>query len=190
MRWRRSPLPLLLIAGALLLGSCAAFRTSALQTGPWPPTGGGTKRSVKIIISGIDGQMLAGFYPQTIAAFHDSALFSKVLTSSQPERSDITAEMRVIHSGGYSRALAVLSGLTLTVIPSTAVDEFEVRTDFKDAMGNVLASTRKIGGVRAWIHITLVFLMPFFWPGSQSDAVVYDLSRASLIEAAASGAFK
>jgi hypothetical protein len=176
------------VAAAVLLTSCVAFRSGDLTLTPWPPKATGNKRSVKIAIDGVSGHQLESFYKQTIAAYQDSGLFSKILTSSQAERSEIIADIRVIHRGEGSQALATISGLTLGLIPAWAQDSIEVRTNFKQAGGEILGSTKQSQSVRLWIHTTLIFLSPFFPLQAQLDATMYDLGRASLIEIADVGA--
>ncbi len=179
----------LLVAATMLFTTCAAFRSGDLTLDPWPPKVKDAKRSVQVSIQGVFGPLLESFYKQTIAAYQDSGLFSKILTGSRTERPDIVADISVFHRGEGSRALATLSGLTLLLIPATAQDSFEVRTRFQRDGGELLGTTSQSQSVRAWFHITMIFLWPFMPLQAQMDATMRDLARASLVEAAQAGIF-
>jgi hypothetical protein len=58
-----------------------------------------------------------------------------------------------------------------------------MRTTFKDADGNVLATIEKTETVSTWIELFLVFAMPGRFPTGVVKTVLSELTYATLIEA-------
>jgi hypothetical protein len=189
-----------LVSVAFVLNTaCAGFRGGELpETQPWPPSfAAAKKKTVSLVLSPksssvVNGQtidpppnMMTKWREFTEETYKDSQLFSAVLGESLP--ADLRAEVRVTDEGNFSRAAAVFSGLTLTLIPANAVDHFTLHTDFKNAQGQVLASIEKKDSMSTWIELFLIFVLPFKSPASVSESVFHELNRATLAEAHAKG---
>ena len=189
----------LCLAVATTIGSgCASFRAGLLApTTDWPPPAAAKKKSISVAVSGtavISGkatdapqQMIDLWRQRTWAAYEESGLFSDVRTGL--EATDLRAEIRIEDRGDPNIALAVLCGLTMTLIPVKASDELTMRTVYKDAEGNTLASIEKAETVNTWIQMFLVFVMPAKFPSGVVKGVLTDLNRATISAAQAQKVF-
>jgi len=121
----------------------------------------------------------------TLRAYKESRYFSGVEKGLSP--SDVRAEITITDAGEGSQAGAFFAGLTLLVIPAAGTDVMTTQTSFKDRDGNDLGTIEKTEAMNSWIGLLLIFAMPFAWPGSVLDEIVYDLNRATLVEAAERG---
>ena len=185
----------LAVCGLLVFAAsgCASFRGGELaETTPWPPVASPTKKSVSLVLAGgtvsVNGNptdaspmMLQQWREKVEKTYADSSLFSAVLPESAP--ADVRAEVHVSDIGEGSMGLAFLCGFTMFIIPATAIDHFTMKTDFKNANGDVLATIEKSDSSRLWMQLFLVFVMPFNWPPSVGEELFRDLSRATLADA-------
>jgi hypothetical protein len=94
-----------------------------------------------------------------LRAFYDSMLFSSV--SRDETGTDLIANVDIAHEGRGSMGAAMLSGLTMTLIPVTASDRFTVTTEFTTGNGRRLGSVEVSEENKAWIQLFLLFAMPF-----------------------------
>jgi hypothetical protein len=176
------------VALAVMCAGCASFRAG--QLGPlkeWPPPAA-TRKSISVAVSGsavISGkttdapaQFIDVWRQRTWAAYQDSNLFSDVRTGLEP--TDLHADVHLEDRGDPNIALAVLCGLTMTLVPVKASDELTMRTTFKDADGNVLATIEKKETINTWIELFLVFVMPGHFPTGVVKSTLTDLNRATL----------
>ena len=168
-----------------LLSGCVGFRGPELAATPWPLAGEAAPRSIGVEITGLRGELLSNFQQQTLKAYRDSQLFSDVRAGRVP--GGLTARISVAHHGAVTPFMAILTGLTLYLIPSSASDEFAATTTFEDASGSVIAKTQETQKVTLWQQLFLVFLMPTNAIGGETKQLYYDLARASLIAASKSG---
>lgn len=187
----------LLSITVLSITSCAAFRQDKLPPlGTWPPTGG-RSLSVRVAVNGqiySDGQPLEGMGPvlniwsnRVMEMYTESKLFSTV----QPGRgaADRNVEVEIRQHLDENLGLAVLTGLTLTLIPSVSRNEFTVKTTVRDAEGNTLGEINKSEGVNTWIQLFMVFPMITNFPAPVVFGTIEDLLRASISEAHQRGMF-
>ena len=160
-RKRMHILPIAFVAAlssASLSIGCVGFRGPNLASSPWPPAESGVKKAVAVEILGPRGDFGTQFQKQALKAYEDSNLFSEVRTGSAS--ADIHAEIRVTVRGHANLLMARLTGVTLYLIPSSASDEYTATTRFKDASGNLIATTTKTQTVTLWQQLFLIFLMP------------------------------
>jgi hypothetical protein len=176
---------------------CALFRQGeGPPAGVWPPTPAHKGRTISVLVkpeSVVNGcpQQLHPYTAQlwsdaTVRAYDASGCFAKV-TRGVAE-SELQAEVVITENGEVNIGAAVLTGLTLYLIPSSATSEMTVNTTLRDAQGNVLGTFRHTETVRFWQQVFLLFALPFNWPSSVIDDVLYDASRYTLLEACAKGA--
>ena len=90
--------------------------------------------------------------------------------------------MRILDRSDGNIGLGVLSFLTLTVIPCTGTDEFNIKTTLNDSQGNTLGSFEKTETINTWIQLLLIFFTPFNGSNSISQTL-YDLNCATINEA-------
>ena len=171
-----------------MAAGCAGFRSNTVETpNPWPPAPrkADKKPSINVTFQGITGELLETFKKPTLKAYEKSGLFSQVSASARAN-SDLTAEVVVSDNQSGSTVLAFLCGLTLTLIPSTATDGFEVATTFRDASSNAVFSSKKNEDVTIWIEFFLVFVWPFMNPDTVTEQAIFDLAASSLADYAKS----
>lgn len=176
--------------------SCASFRAGNLPPiSQWPPAQVEKEKSISLIISGesivngkdteVNSRMLSIWRDQTFAAYRESGLFSFVEVGLA--ENDLRAEVKILDQGSYNAGLAFLTGFTLYLIPSKASDEFIVKTTIKDEEGNTLGSFEKSENINFWQQLFLIFALPANSPISVPEETLYDLNRATIIEAHSQG---
>ena len=180
------------LAVSLPFWGCAQFREGNLPPiSSWPPESRAEKKSISIIVSGeaivngveheANSNMVEKWRAQTVKAYRDSALFSEVHAGFK--ESDLQAQVKIVDQGEFSIGMAILTGLTLYLIPNSATDEVIVKTTFKDHEGKTLGSFTKSEALTFWQQLFLIFAMPFHSPATVTEETLYDLSRATIIEA-------
>jgi hypothetical protein len=181
----------LLSITVLSITSCAAFRQDKLPPlGTWPPAGG-RKQSVRVAVNGqvySDGKPLEGmsmvldlWSNRVMEMYTESKLFSTVELGRGT--ADRIVEVDIRQNLDENLGLAVLTGLTLTLIPSVSHNEFKVRTTVRDADGNTLGEVEKSEEVNTWIQLFMVFPMITNFPTPVVFGTIEDLIRANIIEA-------
>jgi hypothetical protein len=181
------------------LSGCAAFRgggTEAPQS--WPISKTADRPSISLLVSGealINGEMrdvpqqaIAAWEHVAEKAYRESGVFSDVRIGAAD--TDLRAEIHMLDRGEASIAMALLSGLTLTLIPTKAEDEMVMKTTLKNKAGRQLGVYEKKETVSTWIQFFLIFMMPFYSPGSVVQEVLYDLNRATINQALQTGALQ
>jgi hypothetical protein len=118
-------------------------------------------------------------------AYKDSGLFSDVKTGAA--ETDLRAEVHVLERGETNQAMAVLSGLTLTLVPAHAESELVVKTTLKNKEGQDLGTFENKETLSFWIQFFLIFIMPFNWPNTVATGMFYDLHRATISQADGAG---
>lgn len=177
-----------LLAAACLSG-CAAFRTGPeTPISPWPPIRAAHRPSVSLLIEstsepngGEVGPIFTVWREQTVRAYRDSGLFSEVQVGLQ--KRDWRAHVTIGEKGEFSRIQTMLMGATLGLIPADIRQDFSVTTEFTDANGAVVAKFAREESNHFVIQLFMLFLMPFRYPRHVIADIIYDLNRATLIEA-------
>jgi len=117
--------------------------------------------------------------------YQRSGLFSEVVMGASD--SDLKAEIEIIDSTRRNVGLAILTGLTLYLVPSIGTDELTVRTTLKDRGGNTLGTCEKSETITTWVQVLLVFATPFHHPGSVYEETLRDLNRSTIMELRSEG---
>jgi hypothetical protein len=65
-----------------------------------------------------------------------------------------------------------------------------MKTTLKNKAGRKLAVYEGKETVSTWIQFFLIFMMPFYSPGSVVQEVIYDLNRATINQAASTEALQ
>jgi hypothetical protein len=188
-------LALQLIGLSLLvtLCGCATFRSGECEVESW--TAASPQRtldkSISVLVAGeasfngkeaeVTSKILNVWREQTVRAYRDSGLFTSV--TSAPSGTDLRAEIKIEDRGEGSLAMAFLTGLTLYLIPSKASDALTTTTVFRDQEGKELSRHSKSESIVLWQQLFMLFAMPANNPFSTTKDVIYDLNRATLVEA-------
>ena len=89
----------------------------------------------------------------------ESGLFGNV--SENLANSDLNVDVKVEDVGEGSMAMAMLTGLTLYVVPSKAQDTYRLSATVTDMKSNKKAEIRLEDSVTQWQQILLLPLLPF-----------------------------
>lgn len=184
------------IIASIVLSGCAAFRSGeAKPLEPWSaPTQRGSQ-SISLVITGeavVNGalqdapqRMIQAWQEEAKRAYEDSGVFSYVQVGAGD--TDLRAEVHIVDRGEASMGLAMLSGLTLMLLPANGYDELTVSVTFKDRAGTPIGTYEKKERITFWIELFLVFVTPFKSPNSVARATLYDLNRATIDQARTAG---
>lgn len=118
----------------------------------------------------------------------NSGLFTEVKVSDKT--TDYTVEFEVTEKSEVNQNLALLTGLTLYLFPSSATTEETLKATFKNKAGKVLGVFEKREKNVFWQQLFLIFVAPFKWPLSVSKDIKVDLSHAVYKDAASAMIFK
>jgi hypothetical protein len=180
----------ILLTGCLLaLCGCISYTENQLAAvKQWPMSASAQQKPTAYLK--IDSQYLlndnaqAGGFNQAaleklvLQTYQDSGLFSRVTTAQQT--SDLYITVHVSNHERASMAAAFLTGLTLFIIPSTASNELNMQTEFRDGSGKLLGSVDKHETITTWMQLLLIFVLPF---SESTDNVLKQLSQSSLEQA-------
>jgi hypothetical protein len=85
------------------------------------------------------------------------------------ESADYRLAVRVVDSGNANTLGAVLSGLTLTILPSWATDKYDIVASLRNKTGPALATRRIHQELTMVIQLFMLFGMPFASPSQVSE---------------------
>ena len=196
MASRKISIALVLVLSVVSLSGCAAFRWGEdLPPVLWPISKEPGKQSIGLLVTGESSfngaikdpsqRAIAAWQEAAARAYKDSGLFSDVKIGAA--ETDLRAEIHFIDRGQVNLALAVISGLTMTVIPAKDQDEFTVKTTLKNKAGQDLGTFEKKDTVSRWVQLFLIFLMPYNWPNTVVTELLYDLNRDTINQAFGAG---
>ncbi|MCZ8342456.1 MAG: hypothetical protein O9301_05450 [Leptospira sp.] len=120
--------------------------------------------------------------------FVTSALFSNV--KNNDKSTDLFVEINVLNQGQFNVGLSMITGFTLYLIPSSAVDEFIVDATFKNKAGKEIGKIQKRDSVKTWSHLSMIFVFPFKSVAKEVGSCQKDLINAVLVEANSKGFLK
>lgn len=191
-----------LVLAALSGGCCMAVRVRSPEPlGRWPssPLEPEELRSLSLSFSArctVAGQD-APFGPEvwlvcrnaTLLAYHRSGLFADIWLEGEPaelEADVVLRERRTL----APRALRIAHGLTLGIVPCWERREWTLETAVSAERGRKpLARFEKSAAAVTWSHLLLFIVYPFAPPPGVGANCVYDLSRATILDARARGVF-
>ena len=100
--------------------------------------------------------------PELQKVLTDSGLFGRVtLDEFQKQPGDYNLRLKVYNHppGGGQMVMAFISGLTFTVIPTLATDQYTMSLETLDSQGQTLTNASNHDGVNTWMGIWFVPLM-------------------------------
>lgn len=124
------------------------------------------------------GPILDRWGMETERAYRESALFSDV--GVDRGRGDLRAKVELRANVEQVPVLAVLSYLTLFIIPNVETTEITVATTINTAQGEPLGTIEVRGKSRTWYQILLLPVAPFLEPKEVTPGIVYDLNRETI----------
>ena len=193
---RAGMLLIIFVSFSLLLSSCMMVRGGNLQPPEtWPPVSNAEKKAINLSVtakafdgSSTNAKLLQLLEGQSQKAYMESGLFSQITLSKDPAA--LRAEVEYIEEG--SKLLASVSGFicgfTFGMIPGYVKANIITVTTFRDQAGKELGSIRRSETYSFWMQLFLVTIMPFREePQSVARSIYFDLNRATLDQARASG---
>lgn len=145
--------------------------------------------------TGLLDRQLKVYRGKIIQHYRDSGLFSKVeeiryVTDIASSNTDFI--VRVTFSGKEDtiRMLAILTGLTLYILPSWSTIEYEMHTKVLEGKLHEVGVIEKKERLTFVQQLFFIFGMPFAFPGSVVDGIVRDLTYASLQQASVTNLFQ
>ncbi|HVN38903.1 MAG TPA: hypothetical protein VMW19_12120 [Myxococcota bacterium] len=202
------------IATAVGLCGCVTFRRGELPHTAWPVAAAPAKHSVSVVVA--PDSMTTNGVPVDVPiawvssagerirkTYADSGLFTALL--DEDELADLRSEVHLSQISEFSKPLFALCSFTGALVPVRGVDRYTMRTELKNAEGDVLLSIERSETVVTWVQAFLVFAvpfqpnMPFFHYdvngalaskmgfSTEAKRLMRDLSRATLDEAHAKG---
>lgn len=185
---------------AICLGAtgCMTFRDGQTKVpATWPLPAPATRRRVSVVLQHEAVMGGRSITPNPAAsdvvrapilrAYGDSNLFAGVRPGLAAGGGELQVDVTLVDSGDPHTALAILSGVTMTVLPVWATDDYVMKTAVRDADGKVLAEVERHDGVTTWIQLFLVFGTFVRSPNAVVDGLLYDMTRASIDDLHARG---
>lgn len=114
-----------------------------------------------------------------VTQYQGSKRFSNVTTTKQ--NADLYISVRVSNHERGSMASAVITGLTLFVIPGKFSNELSMETTIRDVEGKVLGRIEKRETITTWMQLLLIVAVPF---NESVDPILNQLTQSTLEEAA------
>lgn len=114
--------------------------------------------------------------------FVSSDRFGRVTT--QQERSDLYVTATLKNEEEGSQALAVISGLTLMVLPATADNTLTLELAFRSGEDQLLGKVAVQEKITTWMHVLLIFALPF---NPSVDELLTRMTQSALEEAVRQG---
>lgn len=185
-------LVILVVSSGMFLSGCVIVRADNLHLQEtWPPANSIREKAINLSVTAkaSDGtrtspSVVQSLESQSQKAYTESGLFERINLTTEP--TDFRAEIEYIEEPdrGLSRASGFLFGLILGMIPAVVKQDIISVTTFRDRAGKELGSIRQSETVSVWMHLFLLFAMPFReGPQSTARSVYYDLNRATLEQA-------
>ena len=168
--WRAMGLLLLSIlwVGASL--GCAAFAGKQLPKVKTFPAISGTKPTVQVQLrfkQYMNGKPISfgakmaekGMQNKIVQVFKKSGVFTNA--AADLRNPDLDVKVDLTDEGEANMGMAFLTGLTLFIIPSKAVDTYKLCATVMDASGKQVGSYQLQDSVTQWQQILLLPLLPF-----------------------------
>jgi hypothetical protein len=156
-----------------------AQMTAGKQTAARMPVGADlTWRALGQPVDPNQPNSLPGRFKQKLTtAFEETGVFS-----FNPEKlgnEHYTLVLTVDNNGKMGLAIltAVFCGLTLTILPAFAIDEFKIVAQLKDRGGNVIGTRRLDHKMTTVIEFFMLFGMPFASPIHAGNKMLTTISR-------------
>jgi hypothetical protein len=93
----------------------------------------------------------------------------RFVPSRMPQTADYHLTLQIRDEGSPNIPLAYLSGLTLTVLPAWASDDYDIVATLQDRTGQVVGTYHLQQSQTVFIQLLMIFGMPFASPASASE---------------------
>lgn len=188
-----------LLAAATLaaVAGCVTVRSAPPRVAaPWPPPLPASRGSVALVVAGgarIDnlgrdlGPILPLWREAIERAYRESGQFSSVTPGLGS--ADLHVDVEVRAEVSQPQALALVSAMTLFLIPTVATTEITLDTRVRNAAGEPIGTSQLRGESQTWSQVLLLPVSPFFQQKDVTPPIVYDLARTSIDDLRRGGAF-
>lgn len=121
-----------------------------------------------------------------LKTYKESGLFSKV--SFDDPSADLVADITYSSFSEQDFLLGLISGLTLTLVPDRRSESQTIRTVFRTKSGKASPEIIKENEITFWIHLPLLFAMPFIDSVDHASVeLLRDMTNSSLADALKNG---
>ncbi|TGN19902.1 hypothetical protein [Leptospira idonii] len=103
-------------------------------------------------------------------------------TTPDKKDADLFFECEVKDVGKANIGLALLTGLTLYIFPSSASTEETLKINVKNKSGKLLGTVEKTEASTVWQQILLIFVAPFAFPTVVAKELKRDITHSALKE--------
>lgn len=200
MRSLRNRWATMVVLALVLASGCMSFRQGGTKvSGTWPMPSPAVRQRVSLVLR---HEVVLGGKPTepnpvgteqirqiVMRAYQDANIFGSVRPGMAAGGNEFQVDITVVNEGTPNIGLAILSGLTLTLIPAVATDGFVMRTAVRGADGSVLAEVEHRDALRTWIQLFLIFGTFAASPNAVAESILYDMARASIQDLDARGAW-
>jgi hypothetical protein len=168
-----------LLVGAFVQIGCVAWQGgSARKIDPFPTAAMQTEPPVSMAVD--VNYRIFGMNPPPAAllkaatdlrgkALGVAARSRRFMVPGPQQPADFHLDLQIADQASPHIPLAILSGLTLTVLPAWASDDFDIVGTLQDRTGRVVATYHAQQGQTVLIQLLMVFGMPFASPGATGD---------------------
>lgn len=123
----------------------------------------------------------------TEKSYKESSYFHIIENGLNP---DLTINVEILEVANVSQSLAMLSGLSLGILPSWGESEVYLKTTYFDNTGKKLGEVKASGSSFMVIQLFMLIPMPFFYAFTQYDNLFVEINNRSINEAIRQGILK
>lgn len=160
--------------------SCASFPGKDLSRYTYDQIKTGERKpsidyEVKFYSMGQENAGAVGSFQVEIEkVFEESEVFQRFSAGIGSERYHLKLVLENEGNVGVAVTTGILCGLTLTLLPAYARDEFILTVDVYEGE-KLLKQYQYEHYVNSWIQLFLIFISPFYWPGTVIKEAIDDM---------------
>lgn len=164
----------------VFLISCASFPGKDLPRYTYDQIKTGERKpsidyEVKLYSLGKENAGAVGSFQVEIEkVFEESEVFQRFSAGIGSERYHLKMVLENEGNVGVALTTGFLCGLTLTLLPAYARDDFILTVDVHEGE-RLLKQYQYEHHVNSWIQLFLIFLSPFYWPGTVVKEAIDDM---------------
>ncbi len=183
------PVVVAMVLASATLGGCVTWHAGELRDVPWPPQVERAGELDKLALEiRFDTSMAHTYETGSVTYLLDVAIptieQSGLFELATRAEADYQLSVKVFDDAHPRLALAVISGLTLTIFPAVSSDYFTIEAVLRDKTGRVIAKREAEETVTMVMQFFLLFGLPFAPPGKASEAMWHMMWRDLLTWAA------
>ena len=170
----------LLVTAALAVAGCASFPGNELAKRGYDgltstPTKSVVDYDVTCTVLGRDNYTGTYWFSEQVkSVFEKSGLFASHILDGKGAPVHLSIKMNNNGSPGAATAAGIVAGLTLTLIPVFATDEYELTVDVRSG-DKLVKSYAYNDHITTWFQLFLIFAFPSHKPGEVAHGVTENM---------------